>query len=97
MCKAPKGHERPSRHDGGGQQTPAGFPALSPMAKLAQRYVGNPAYSLLRVSELLGYGSAAAFTRWFAVQFGQAPRLWRRTHLAHLARHAGRGAPDHGT
>lgn len=47
---------------------------------LAQRYVGNPAYSLLRVSELLGYGSAASFTRWFSAQFGQPPNVWRREH-----------------
>lgn len=47
---------------------------------LAQRYVGNPAYSLLRVSALLGYGSAASFTRWFSTQFGEAPNAWRRRH-----------------
>ncbi|WP_066742253.1 AraC family transcriptional regulator [Cupriavidus sp. D384] len=47
---------------------------------LAQRYVANPDYSLLRVSELLGYGSAAAFTRWFSAQFGEAPIAWRRRH-----------------
>lgn len=47
---------------------------------LAQRYVGNPAYSLLRVSELLGYGSAASFTRLFSAQFGQPPNVWRREH-----------------
>lgn len=48
--------------------------------ELAQRYVANPAYSLLRVSELLGYGSAASFTRWFSAQFGQAPNAWRKQH-----------------
>ena len=47
---------------------------------LAQRYVANPDYSLLRVSELLGYGSAASFTRWFSAQFGEAPNTWRRRH-----------------
>ena len=47
---------------------------------LAQRYVANPDYSLLRVSELLGYGSAASFTRWFSAQFGEAPITWRRRH-----------------
>lgn len=48
--------------------------------ELAQRYVANADYSLLRVSELLGYGSAASFTRWFSAQFGEAPNLWRRRH-----------------
>lgn len=47
---------------------------------LAQRYVANPDYSLLRVSQLLGYGSAASFTRWFSAQFGEAPIAWRRRH-----------------
>ncbi|GMG90011.1 AraC family transcriptional regulator [Cupriavidus metallidurans] len=47
---------------------------------LAQRYVSNPDYSLLRVSELLGYGSASSFTRWFSTQFGEAPLAWRRRH-----------------
>jgi len=47
---------------------------------LAQRYVGNPDYSLLRVAELLGYGSASSFTRWFSSQFGEAPVIWRRRH-----------------
>ncbi|MCA3185684.1 MULTISPECIES: AraC family transcriptional regulator [unclassified Cupriavidus] len=52
---------------------------------LAQRYVANPDYSLLRVSELLGYGSAAAFTRWFSAQFGEAPNAWRRRHAGPAA------------
>jgi AraC-like DNA-binding protein len=55
--------------------------------ELAQRYVENPQYSLLRVAELLGYGSASSFTRWFSTQFGEAPVTWRRRH--------GSGAPQH--
>ena len=47
---------------------------------LALRYVANPDYSLLRVSGLLGYGSAASFSRWFSAQFGEAPIAWRRRH-----------------
>ncbi|GJG94222.1 AraC family transcriptional regulator [Cupriavidus pauculus] len=60
---------------------------------LAQRYVANPDYSLLRVSELLGYGSAASFTRWFSAQFGEAPVVWRRRHriTGHPADAAGPG------
>lgn len=50
--------------------------------ELARRYVENPQYSLLRVAELLGYGSASSFTRWFSSQFGEAPVTWRRRHGA---------------
>ncbi len=52
--------------------------------ELAQRYVENQQYSLLRVSELLGYGSASSFTRWFSAQFGEAPVAWRRRHDARV-------------
>jgi len=45
--------------------------------ELATRYVANPQYSLLRVAELLGYGSPSSFTRWFSAQFGMAPAVWR--------------------
>ncbi|WP_354687178.1 AraC family transcriptional regulator [Cupriavidus necator] len=48
--------------------------------ELARRYVENPKYSLLRVSGLLGYGSASTFTRWFCAQFGEPPIVWRRKH-----------------
>lgn len=48
--------------------------------ELALRYVSNTSYSLLRVAELLGYGSASSFTRWFSTQFGEAPVVWRRHH-----------------
>ncbi|MFC7411700.1 AraC family transcriptional regulator [Hydrogenophaga atypica] len=49
-------------------------------AELAQRYVANPRYSLVRVSELLGYSTPSSFTRWFTTQFGQAPQAWRKAH-----------------
>lgn len=47
-------------------------------AELASYYVANPSLELGRVAELLGYGSHAAFTRWFASQFGMAPTPWRQ-------------------
>ncbi len=53
--------------------------------ELARRYVENPQYSLLRVSELLGYGSASAFTRWFCAQFGEPPVAWRRKQTGRQA------------
>ena len=37
--------------------------------ELAERYVANPRYSLVRVSELLGYSTPSSFTRWFITQF----------------------------
>ena len=49
---------------------------------LAQRYIENPRYSLAHVAELLGYSTHSAFTRWFALQFGQSPATWRRQSLA---------------
>lgn len=48
--------------------------------ELAERYVTNPRYSLVRVSELLGYSNPSSFTRWFIAQFGAAPQQWRQTH-----------------
>lgn len=59
--------------------------------ELARRYVENPQYSLLSVSELLGYGSASSFTRWFSAQFGESPVAWRRKHVAGApaSRHVG--------
>lgn len=48
--------------------------------ELAERYIGNPQYSMGRISELLGYGSPCSFTRWFQTQFGMAPVDWRTRH-----------------
>jgi len=53
--------------------------------ELARRYVENPRYSLLRVSELLGYGSPSAFTRWFSAQFGVPPVAWRTQGVGRVA------------
>jgi AraC-like DNA-binding protein len=44
---------------------------------LALRYMENPAYSLGRIAELLGYSMPSSFTRWFTAQFGLAPARWR--------------------
>lgn len=45
---------------------------------LVKRYIENPRYSLVRVSELLGYSTQGSFTRWFISQFGMAPQQWRQ-------------------
>lgn len=47
--------------------------------ELAERYVTNPRYPLVRVSELLGYSTPSSFTRWFIAQFGTPPQQWRQT------------------
>ena len=57
--------------------------------ELVQRYLENPRHSLVRVSQMLGYGSPSAFTRWFTGQFGEAPQRWR-------ARTADAGRPPAG-
>ncbi|MDE2363203.1 MAG: AraC family transcriptional regulator [Hyphomicrobiales bacterium] len=46
--------------------------------ELVERYLANPAYSLTRIAEMLGYGQLSSFTRWFAAQFGAAPSAWRK-------------------
>jgi AraC-like DNA-binding protein len=37
---------------------------------LATRYLDNPGYSILQISEMLGYAQSSAFARWFVSQFG---------------------------
>jgi len=53
-------------------------------------YLDNHTLPLTQVAELLGYGMASSFTRWFSARFGMAPIVWRRTHSA-AARPARRG------
>ncbi|MEU8619178.1 AraC family transcriptional regulator [Streptomyces sp. NPDC048623] len=45
---------------------------------LAEQFVANPNRSLTEVSELLGFSSLSAFSRWFHEQFGSGPREWRK-------------------
>ena len=47
-------------------------------AGLAERYLSNERYSLTEVSQLLGFSSPSAFTRWFREQFKRSPTEWRR-------------------
>ena len=49
---------------------------------LVLRYMDNPAYSLARIAELLGYSMPSSFTRWFIAQFGTAPVRWRAARAA---------------
>src|SRR3954452_1742648 len=46
---------------------------------LAERYLSTDRYSLTDVSELLGFTSPSAFSRWFRGRFGVTPTSWRDT------------------
>jgi AraC-like DNA-binding protein len=46
---------------------------------LAERYLSAERYSLTDVSELLGFTSPSAFSRWFRQRFGVSPTEWRAT------------------
>lgn len=65
--------------------------------ELVQRYLDNPRHSLVRISQMLGYGSPSAFSRWFAAEFGQAPQRWRAERLAGAQAEAPPPAPPGAT
>jgi AraC-like DNA-binding protein len=44
---------------------------------LVERYLSTDRYSLTDVSELLGFTSPSAFSRWFRQRFGVSPTQWR--------------------
>ncbi|MHA6160065.1 AraC family transcriptional regulator [Pseudomonas sichuanensis] len=44
---------------------------------LVIRYLENPAYSLGRIADMLGYSMPSSFTRWFIAQYGMPPASWR--------------------
>ncbi|MEU7038384.1 AraC family transcriptional regulator [Streptomyces sp. NPDC046237] len=46
--------------------------------RLAEQVVASPRRSLTEVSDLLGFSSLSAFSRWFREQFGCSPRKWRK-------------------
>ncbi|MGA4544069.1 AraC family transcriptional regulator [Uniformispora flossi] len=46
--------------------------------QLAERFVANGRRSLTEISDLLGFSSLSAFSRWFRTQFGCSPKEWRR-------------------
>ena len=41
--------------------------------ELALRYLDNPRFKMLHIAEMLGFGTAASFTRWFVSQFEKPP------------------------
>jgi len=48
-------------------------------AALAERYLVSDRYSLIDISQLLGFTTQSAFSRWFRSHFGVTPSQWRRT------------------
>ena len=46
-------------------------------AALAQRHLGSGAQSMTEISQLLGFETPGAFSRWFTGRFGMTARDWR--------------------
>ena len=49
-------------------------------AELAEEYLANSERRLYEVAELLGFSSAAHFSRWFHGQVGRTPSDWAAHH-----------------
>lgn len=45
--------------------------------ELAKRYLCASSHSITEISDLTGYSSSSAFTRWFHAEFGISPQSWR--------------------
>ena len=50
-------------------------------AELAARYIGNRDRSLASISDLLGFSTRSALSRWFRHQFGCSISEWRAAHI----------------
>jgi AraC-like DNA-binding protein len=57
----------------------------STRAGLAERYLAGDRYSMTEVSQLLGFTSPSAFSRWFSQEFAVSPREWRRASTRRAA------------
>lgn len=44
---------------------------------LVIRYLETPGYPLGQIAEMLGYATPGSFTRWFSMEFGMPPTIWR--------------------
>ena len=49
--------------------------------QLAIDYLSNPRVSITDISNMLGYSSIGAFTRWFTDSFATSPRKWRQSKM----------------
>lgn len=58
-------------------------------AELAEEYLANSKRRLYEVAELLGFSSAADFSRWFRGRFGKTPSEW----VAHSRQSKAAGGP----
>ena len=47
-------------------------------AGLAQRHLGSGDQSMTEISQLLGFDTPGAFSRWFTTRFGMTARDWRK-------------------
>jgi AraC-like DNA-binding protein len=47
-------------------------------AALAKRHLGSGTRSMTEISQLLGFQTPSAFSRWFVVHFGMTARDWRK-------------------
>ncbi|MFI8763355.1 AraC family transcriptional regulator [Streptomyces sp. NPDC053792] len=59
--------------------------------RLAEQVVASPRRSLTEISDLLGFSSLSAFSRWFREQFGRSPREWRKEKGQEQEQESGRG------
>jgi len=46
---------------------------------LAERFLLSSAQPMAFIADMLGYSTTAAFSRWFAAEYGMPPSSWRRT------------------
>jgi AraC-like DNA-binding protein len=53
----------------------------STRAQLAEQLMANPRRTAAEASDLLGFSSPSAFSRWFSGQFGCSPKEWRAQRL----------------
>jgi AraC-like DNA-binding protein len=53
--------------------------------ELAERYLAGTHHSLATISNLAGYSSQSAFTRWFTAEFGRTPAAWRAHAHGHVS------------
>jgi AraC-like DNA-binding protein len=45
---------------------------------LAEHHLAGDRYTMTELSQLLGFASPSAFSRWFSQEYGVSPREWRR-------------------
>ena len=88
-------HERPhARSAPGRRRADAGWPGGDLRHQLADKYLAEHAFSLGRITYLLGYSDLSAFTRAFRRWTGRTPSEWR-AELSHTPQPPASPAPQH--